>query len=82
MRITVIVALLIFLFSCVGGGRTAKENGNGLRLRQKDICARIPVGIGRFQYMDPSLKNLKISCRDVARCAALTGGTPVNVPCE
>lgn len=77
MGIKIMIALLILLFfSCAGLDYT----GNGIR--QRDICTRVPVGIEGFQYMDPSLKDLKISCRDVARCAALTGGAPANVPCE
>ncbi len=78
MRTILTLFGFLLLSACAGGNYTS----DGERIRQRDICAEIPVGIARFQYMDPSLKNLKISCADVARCAALTGGTPANVPCQ
>lgn len=71
---------LIFLSGCAGGGYSSREDTNGV---QPNVCANIPIGIEGFQYLDPSLKNKKISCADVARCASLYGyGTPPNVPCE
>ncbi|HWP91273.1 MAG TPA: hypothetical protein VNN20_03615 [Thermodesulfobacteriota bacterium] len=80
MRIILTLFGFFLLSACAGGNYTSDEEH--IKIRQRDICAEIPVGIARFQYMDPSLKNLKISCADVARCAALTGGTPANVPCQ
>jgi hypothetical protein len=72
------VAGLIFLLACVGGNySTSKDSGY-----ERNPCANIPVGIEAYQYMDPSVKGQKISCADVEACAALTGGTPANVPCE
>ncbi len=71
---------LIFLSGCAGGGYLVSKNTNGF---QPNVCANIPVGIEGFQYLDPSLKNKKISCADVERCASLYGyGTPLNVPCD
>lgn len=79
MNKKILLAGLIFLSACAGGNYVAREDG-GFR---PSVCARVPVGIGAFQYIDPSLKHLKISCADVARCAALRGeGAPSNVPCE
>lgn len=76
----IILAGLIFLSGCAGGGYPAGKDRNGF---QPNVCVNIPVGVEGFQYLDPSLKNKKISCADVARCASLYGqGTPPNVPCE
>ncbi|MGH7791152.1 MAG: hypothetical protein ACREOB_02440 [Thermodesulfobacteriota bacterium] len=62
------------------GNYTGRESKDGFK---PDVCLNIPVGIEKFQYMDPSLKHKKISCADVARCAAQTGqGAPADVPCE
>jgi hypothetical protein len=80
MRGKLLIAGLIFLSACAGGDYSAREDGSGFR---PSVCARVPVGVAAFQYIDPSLKHLKISCADVARCAALRGqGAPPNVPCE
>ena len=76
----IILLGLILLSGCAGGGYLSYEDINGF---QSNICANIPVGVEGFQYLDPSLKHLKISCADVERCASLYGyGTPLNVPCE
>ena len=76
----IILAGLIFLSGCAGGGYSAHKDTNGF---QPNVCANIPFGVEGYQYLDPSLKNKKISCADVERCASLYGqGTPPNVPCE
>lgn len=75
-----IVLGLLFLSSCAGGNYVAHEDSDGFK---PNVCANIPIGVEQFQYMDPSLKHLKISCADVARCASVYGyGAPPNVPCE
>jgi hypothetical protein len=79
MRI-IVIAGLMFLSACVGGHHTAREGEEGFK---PDVCLNVPVGIEKFQYMDPSLRHKKISCADVARCAAQTGrGAPADIPCE
>ena len=76
----VVLAGLIFLSGSSGGGYLSHEDTNGF---QQNVCANIPIGIEGFQYLDPSLKNKKISCADVSRCASLYGqGMPPNIPCE
>ncbi len=77
---SIVLSGLILLSGCAGGGYIASKDTDGF---QPNVCANIPVGIEGFQYMDPSLKHLKISCADLSRCASLYGyGTPPNVPCE
>jgi hypothetical protein len=75
-----IIASLLFLISCAGSSYTDTESEKGFIPRD---CLNMPVGIEGFQYLDPSLKNRKISCDALARCATLMGqGAPSNVPCE
>ncbi|MCI0454961.1 MAG: hypothetical protein L0Y68_08215 [Candidatus Dadabacteria bacterium] len=79
MKRLVIVGL-IFLSACAGGGYSNTSNTEGF---QPNVCAKVPIGIEAYQYMDPSVKSQKISCADLERCAALYGqGAPPNVPCE
>lgn len=73
------IAGLILVSACAGGSYSTTSSSDGF---EPNICAKIPVGIEAYQYMDPSVKGQKISCADVERCAALYGGTPPNVPCE
>ncbi len=80
MKTIIFICGLIFLSGCGGESYHAR---NSDRVFKPDVCLNIPVGIEKFQYLDPSVKHLKISCADVARCAAQTGqGAPLNVPCE
>ncbi|MGH7889659.1 MAG: hypothetical protein ACRENF_03825 [Thermodesulfobacteriota bacterium] len=80
MKTIIFICGLIFLSGCGGESYRAR---NSDRVFKPDVCLNIPVGIEKFQYLDPSVKHLKISCADVARCAAQTGqGAPLNVPCE
>ncbi len=70
--------VLVLLSGCAGPYHGSRHGGF-----RPSLCARIPVGVERFQYIDPSLKEQKISCALLARCAALYGlSAPPNVPCE
>lgn len=80
MKKIILISGLMFLSACGGESYSARNSNDVFK---SDVCLNIPVGVERFQYLDPSLKHLKISCADVARCAAQTGqGAPANVPCE
>jgi len=80
MKLIIIVALALIIYACAGGNYTADHSGKGFNPRN---CLNVPIGIESFQYMDPSLKNRKISCATLAKCAAIMGqGAPPNVPCE
>lgn len=71
-----LILALIFLTGCMG--YQAKKDGFN-----PGVCMNVPVGVEGFQYFDPSLKDKKISCADVARCASLFAlPAPPNVPCE
>ncbi len=73
----VLILALICLAGCV---RYQAENTDRFNL---GVCMNVPVGVEGFQYLDPSLKDRKISCADVARCASLFAlPAPPNVPCE
>ena len=79
MKKKAIVGLLL-ISACAGGSYSTTGTSKGF---QPNVCAKVPVGVEAFQYLDPSVKGQKISCADVGRCAALYGtGTPPNVPCE
>jgi hypothetical protein len=75
-----VIAGLLFLLACAGGSYSNTSSTEG---SQPNVCAKVPIGIEAYQYMDPSVKSQKISCADLERCAALYGqGAPPNVPCE
>jgi hypothetical protein len=75
-----VIAGLILVLACAGGSYSTTGRSGGF---QPNVCANIPIGVEAYRYMDPSVKGQKISCADLARCAALYGqGAPPNVPCE
>ncbi|GIW46910.1 MAG: hypothetical protein KatS3mg078_0787 [Deltaproteobacteria bacterium] len=72
-----LILALMFLTGCVGYQAKKTPGFN------PSVCMNVPVGIEGFQYLDPSLKDKKISCADAARCASLFAlPAPPNVPCE
>ncbi|MGQ0794319.1 MAG: hypothetical protein ACT4NX_09610 [Deltaproteobacteria bacterium] len=76
------VATLILISGCAAGASYVAGHRAGAGEFQPSVCAKIPVGVETLQHLDPSLGHLRISCADLARCAALSGqGTPPNVPC-
>ena len=80
MKKIIMTPLLLFMCACAGGSYTDYHGSDGFNPRE---CLNVPIGIESFQYMDPSLKNRKISCATLAKCAAfMGGGAPPNVPCE
>ncbi|HEX9666634.1 MAG TPA: hypothetical protein VGA95_08775 [Thermodesulfobacteriota bacterium] len=75
-----IIASLLLLISCARGNHTDTKSEKVFRPRD---CLNMPVSIQSFQYLDPSLKNRKISRATLARRATLMGkGAPSDVPCE
>lgn len=80
MKKIIIASIFISFYACAGGDYSTENSIQGFQPRD---CLNVPVGIESFQYMDPSLKNRKISCATLAKCAAIMGqGAPPNVPCE
>jgi len=76
----VIITILIFFSGCAVGNYTSQSNKDKF---QPNVCMNIPVGVEAYQYMDPGLKNQKISCADLVRCTSLYSlPAPPNVPCE
>ncbi len=78
MKRILIVTLFLFV-GCAGGSYSSKE-GDGFDM---SICNKIPIGIEKYEAMDPESKAQKISCADLERCSALAGqAAPPDVPCE
>ncbi|MGH7901244.1 MAG: hypothetical protein ACRENZ_05845 [Thermodesulfobacteriota bacterium] len=77
IRISIAILILLFL-GCAGGSYSSNEGDDF----DASICRNIPLGVEEYQALDPSIKAQKISCADLERCAALSGQTPPDIPCE
>jgi len=74
----VVLNLVLLLLGCAGGTYSSDEGDDF----DASICRNIPLGVEEYQALDPSIKAQKISCADLERCAALSGQTPPDIPCE
>jgi len=69
--------IMVACFASCAGNYGAGEGGF-----DASICNNIPVGIERFEYLNPEDERHKISCADVERCTSIMGwDAPPNVPC-
>jgi len=77
--IKIVVLNLVLLLPGCAGGTYSSDEGDDF---DASICRNIPLGVEEYQALDPSIKAQKISCADLERCAALSGQTPPDIPCE
>lgn len=77
--IKIVMAIFLLLSICCAGGTYSSNEGDDF---DASICRNIPLGVEEYEALDPSIKAQKISCADLERCAALSGQTPPDIPCE
>jgi len=76
----IIILLFVFITACAGAGYTNNESTDHF---DATICDDLPVGIGKYEYLDPTEKAHKISCADLERCTThLSWSSISEIPCE